>query len=165
MRQFLRTPALALALCAAPAVLHAQGMANPPQPATPAAPATRAVQPAPPTPVAVDANAPAAVRAREVVTLVLGGDAAALEAFVRQNADPNYAAHPQLSTILADLVSATREGARVIVGYTTIGNGIYGVDLASAAGAPKERTIMVAMHDQAPYQLRRIGMRRPAPAQ
>lgn len=154
MRLFLGTPALALALCGTPLVLHAQGMPNPrPAPAAPAA-----------APVAVDPSAPAAVRAREVVTLILNGDTAELEAFVRQHADPQLAAHPQLSTVLADLVSATRDGARVIVGYTTIGNGVYGVDLASTAGAERERTIMIVMHDEAPYMLRRVGMRRP-PAQ
>jgi hypothetical protein len=148
MQQFLRTPALTLALCAAPLVLHAQGM--PRQAAAP---------------VAVDASAPAAVRAHEVVTVILSGDLAAVEAFVRQNADPNLAGHPQLSSVLADLVNTTRDGAREIVGYTTMGNGIYGVELASTAGGRSERTIMIVMHEEAPYKLRRVGMRRPAPAQ
>jgi hypothetical protein len=130
----LRTLALAALLVAAPASRLAaqEQITNPPQ---------------------LDASSPRAQRAKAAADLVLGGDRAQLDAWLKEHAAPAFDGQN-----LAALLDAMKAGAREILRYDDLPGGAVGVVLARTASGEPERAIVVRLEPAAPHRVTRLGV-------
>jgi hypothetical protein len=104
-------------------------------------------------PTALDPATPRAQRAKAAAELVLGGDRAKLDAWLKEHGAP------ELQTANLDrLLEAARTGPRTVLRYDDLPDGSVGVVLASAAGAEPERAIVVRLEPAAPHRVTRLGM-------
>ena len=106
-------------------------------------------------PPALDSSTPRAQRARAAADLVLGGDRAKLDAWLKENGAPDV--HTEN---LDRILELTRTGARTVLRYDDLPDGGVGVVLASAAGAEPERAIIVRLETAAPFRVTRLGLGR-----
>jgi hypothetical protein len=106
-------------------------------------------------PPALDPATPRAQRAKAAADLVLGGDRAKLDAWLKEHGAPNV--HTEN---LDRLLELARTGARTVLRYDDLPDGAVGVVLASAAGAEPERAIVVLLEQAAPHRVTRLGMGR-----
>ena len=125
--------ALALAICAAPLTVAAAQEALMPEP--------------------IAADAPTAKQGRAVAELVLAGDRAKLEAFLKENAAPSYIESAAYATELTQVLEAAKTGARTIVRLDGLGKVGVGVALGTDASAAPERAIVVRMDPAAPHRI------------
>ena len=106
-------------------------------------------------PPALDPATPRAQRAKAAADLVLGGDRAKLDAWLKENGAPDV--HTEN---LERLLELARTGARTVLRYDDLPDGAVGVVLASAAGAEPERAIIVRLESAAPHRVTRLGLGR-----
>ena len=106
-------------------------------------------------PPALDPATPRAQRARAAAELVLGGDRAKLDAWLKENGAPDV--HTEN---LDRVLELARTGARTVRRYDDLPDGGVGVVLASAAGAEPERAIIVRLEQAAPHRVTRLGLGR-----
>jgi hypothetical protein len=121
-----------------------------------AAPASRlAAQEQVINPSPLDPASPKAQRAKAVAELVLGGDRAKLDAWLKEHGAPDV-----FTENLDRLLELTKTGARTVLRYDDLPSGHVGVVLAGAAGAEPERAIIVMMEPAAPHRVTRLGLGR-----
>ena len=106
-------------------------------------------------PPALDSATPRAQRARAAADLVLAGDRAKLDAWLKENGAPDV--HTEN---LDRVLELARTGARTVLRYDDLPDGAVGVVLASAVGAEPERAIIVRLESAAPHRVTRLGLGR-----
>ena len=133
MTRITRFLALTLALTAAPLAIAGGQEALMPEP--------------------ISADAPIAKQARAVAELVLAGDRAKLEAFLKENAAPSYLESAAYATQLTEVLEAAKTGARTIVRLDGLGAVGVGAALGTDANAKPERAIVIRMDPTAPHRI------------
>jgi hypothetical protein len=106
-------------------------------------------------PPALDPATPRAQRAKAAADLVLGGDRAKLDAWLKENGAPDV-----FTENLDRLLELARTGARTVLRYDDLPSGNVGVVLAGAAGGEPERAIIVMLEPAAPHRVTRLGLGR-----
>ena len=124
------------------------------------APVARAAAQQVVTPQPADTTTPVARRARAVAELLLAGDRARLDAYLKEGATADYLADAAFTRDLAALLDLAGRGARDIVRIDGLGDARIGVALGEASGSPPVRAIIVGMEAQAPYRVRALSMAR-----
>ena len=105
-------------------------------------------------------SAPTAQRAKAVAELILAGDRARLDAYLKEHAAPDFLKSDGYAAALDGAIEATRTGARTIVGYDALGDRGVGVTLGTAAGSEAERAIIVGLETAAPHRVTDLRMAR-----
>ena len=134
--------ALALALLAAPLALPAVAAAQEAQ--------QQVVNPEP-----LAADAPTAKVALGLAQLMLAGDRAKVDAYVKEHAAASAGA-AELAAMIGEAMEALKTGPRVVVGQDgfAAGGGVgVGVQLAESAGGEVTRGIIVRMEPAAPHRI------------
>ena len=110
------------------------------------------------TPEPLDATAPVAVRAREVADLVLAGDRAKLEQYLRQHGAASFTGSATFADDVSQLLDTAKEGARTIVRLDGLGGARVGVALGREQDGTPERAIVVLMENAAPHRISGLSL-------
>ena len=110
------------------------------------------------TPEPLEATAPVAVRAREVADLVLAGDRAKLEQYLRQHGVASFTGSATFADDVSQVLDLVKDGARTIVRLDGLGGARVGVALGREQNGTPERAIFVSMEEAAPHRITGLSL-------